>query len=85
MEMDFENIRGNGRDWTKIKKTIKDGVKREIGVGGVVEVKERVEHVWNRYNENYNFYGCLRFTHGSASCLISILKRPYGWGKFRKR
>ncbi len=92
MVIAFLANRGSDRDWIKIKGTIKDGVKREVGVDGV-EFEECVEHVCNSCNkfeefvEEYN-ESCLRFTYGSASCILknsTVLKRPYGWCEFRKR
>ncbi len=51
-------VQWNGLDWTKIK----DGVKREVGV----DAEEVEEHV----GKNDEMMRCLRFTHGSACCLL---------------
>ncbi len=58
MEMGLIWPRGK-RDWTETTDTVKDVVKREVGVDGL-EGQERVEGRIQR---------CLRFTQGSASCL----------------
>ncbi len=65
MDMEFWDSRiwDSEQFWIKIKGTIKNGVKTEVGVDGV-EIEDDVE----RYNKL--FYGCVRFIHGSASCLI---------------
>ncbi len=70
MLLDFWGNKWSEQDWIECKGTIKDGVKREVGVDGI-EVEEPAE----RYNEvekhveSYN-ERCLRFTHGSASCFL---------------
>ncbi len=56
-------------DWIKAKGIIKDGVKREVGVDGE-EVQERVGEGWTWPNDCLNLYDCVRFTRGSASCLL---------------
>ncbi len=61
MEMEFWDSAMREHSWINIKGTIKDGVKGEIGVDGI----EVEDHDVERYNKI--FYGCLRFTHGSAS------------------
>ncbi len=69
MEVDFHGtvwIWPSGFDrpseWIDEKRMIKDGVKREVGVDGV-EVEERMEG---------SIKSNLRFTHGSASCLLVL-------------
>ncbi len=63
MEMDFSSSSLGSPpwgEWPLVKGEIKDGVKREVGVDGVPEGEEIPDD--DR---------CLRFTHGSASCLLS--------------
>ncbi len=54
-------------EWIEVKGIIKDGVKREVGVDGE-EVQEHVERAWTK------LFDCVRFTHGSASCLLVLRK-----------
>ncbi len=61
MEIDFYN-------GSSALDEVKDGVKREVGVEA-----EPVEERVGRYDEKMH---CLRFAHGSASCLLGL--RYYG-------
>ncbi len=75
MEIDFTTnsfgLPWDQQDLIEVKSKIKDVVMREIGVDGV-EVRERVG-VYPLYDRpSERFCSCLRFTHGSASCLLVL-------------